>query len=329
MNISYYGLWRLMSERQLSQKALERECCIHPNTFTKMRNGQPVSMDVIMRLCEYFECDFSDLISRYAPVETLDASRWILERRADALKGAIRDAVREYMENNSLSIRDVHDMTGLAVNTIKSVLREGRVSSMTAMKLNKLGAGYVELSNRHLLEEYRKSREEGESMNCVQRRKVSKPHTVDVSYSEWSNMSYREKEKIEQKADIIRILPHPAKVISRREYMTVLSKVPAGKVTRYNDIIEYFKKKYKAERVEILEDEFVTAPEWANVPWWREISTNGMIQDRPLCGCSYDKQIAKLTSEGHRIVPCGAKNKSRKVENYRNYLFDFGMCDVE
>lgn len=50
-------------------------------------------------------------------------------------------------------------------------------------------------------------------------------------------------------------------------------------------------------------------------------STRGMLQDTR--HCSRDRQEEMLRKEGHSIVPCGASQRSLKVENYKDHLFDF------
>ncbi len=36
---------------------------ISSSTFAKMGRGEPVSMDVLMRLCEYLDCNIGDIVS--------------------------------------------------------------------------------------------------------------------------------------------------------------------------------------------------------------------------------------------------------------------------
>jgi len=47
-----------------------------------------------------------------------------------------------------------------------------------------------------------------------------------------------------------------------------------------------------------------------------------MLQDNPFhCPKEYQKEM--LEKEGLTVIPGGAYNKSLKVENYRDYLFNF------
>lgn len=113
----------------------------------------------------------------------------------------------------------------------------------------------------------------------------------------------------------------PSLHISEEEYLALLCSVPEGKVTRYDDIVKHLKCRYGVERITIDHKPIGYRPD---IPFWRELSTRGMLQNLPL-HCTREQQKEKLEKEGLRIVPCGAYQKSLKVENYRDYLYDFGQ----
>lgn len=117
------------------------------------------------------------------------------------------------------------------------------------------------------------------------------------------------------------IPPIPVKPISMQEYIDLLYKVPAGKVTRMIDIERYLEKRHGVAHVNIEFTVNYANPLWEGIPLWREVSTRGMLQDTKLC--SRDNQEAKLREEGLSVVPCGAYQRSLKVENYVDYLYDF------
>ena len=121
---------------------------------------------------------------------------------------------------------------------------------------------------------------------------------------------------------VIFIPAKPAKYLPYAEYLDLLKRVPAGKITRRIDIENYLMAKCHAERIEWtgLVTEY---PQWMELPFWREVSDRGFLQEHMFC--SKERQEEKLTSEGLKIVPCGAYGKSHKVENYQQYLFDFDV----
>lgn len=113
----------------------------------------------------------------------------------------------------------------------------------------------------------------------------------------------------------------PAKYISMAEYVGLLQMVPTGKLTRMADIEHYFENKYKVSHIRIDYSANTDDPFWDKTPIWREVSMRGMLANRTIC--TRETQAKKLESEGFRLVPCGANQRSLKVENYRDYLFDF------
>lgn len=113
----------------------------------------------------------------------------------------------------------------------------------------------------------------------------------------------------------------PVKAIPMQEYIDLLCKVPAGKITRMTDIENYLEKKHGVAHVQIVFTVNYNNPLWEGIPLWREVSIRGMLQDTKYY--SRDRQADMLRKEGLSIVPGGSRQRSLKVENYRDYLFDF------
>lgn len=63
MIISYNGLWKVMIDKNLQRKDLKEALKISSSTLAKMGRGEPVSMDVLMRLCDYLDCNVGDIMS--------------------------------------------------------------------------------------------------------------------------------------------------------------------------------------------------------------------------------------------------------------------------
>lgn len=60
--VSYSRLWKLLIDRKMTQSELRRAAHIAPNTMTKMRKGQPVSLEVLSRCCEVLDCNFGEIV---------------------------------------------------------------------------------------------------------------------------------------------------------------------------------------------------------------------------------------------------------------------------
>lgn len=62
MKVSYNRLWKLLIDKNMSVANLRREAEIAPNTITKMRKDQEVSLAVLGRICEVLDADFGDIV---------------------------------------------------------------------------------------------------------------------------------------------------------------------------------------------------------------------------------------------------------------------------
>lgn len=61
MTISYNKLWKLLIDKKLSKADLRKNADIAPNTMTKLRRDEPVSMLILLKIAEYLDCDISDM----------------------------------------------------------------------------------------------------------------------------------------------------------------------------------------------------------------------------------------------------------------------------
>ncbi|HKL93693.1 MAG TPA: helix-turn-helix transcriptional regulator [Clostridia bacterium] len=62
MSISYNKLWKLLIDKKLNKTDLRIKADIGTSTLAKLSKDQPVSMSVIMKICEVLECDVDDVM---------------------------------------------------------------------------------------------------------------------------------------------------------------------------------------------------------------------------------------------------------------------------
>lgn len=62
MGISYDKLWKLLIDRKISVASMRKKAEIAPNTITRMRKEQEVTLSVLGRICEVLDVDFGDII---------------------------------------------------------------------------------------------------------------------------------------------------------------------------------------------------------------------------------------------------------------------------
>ena len=63
MKVSYNGLWKKLIDNNMQKKDLIKAISISSTTIAKMGKGEKVSLDVLERICEYFNCDVGDVMS--------------------------------------------------------------------------------------------------------------------------------------------------------------------------------------------------------------------------------------------------------------------------
>ena len=61
MKVSYNKLWKLLVDKKMSKADLRKGADIAPNTMTKMRRDEEVSMNVLLKIATYLDCDISDI----------------------------------------------------------------------------------------------------------------------------------------------------------------------------------------------------------------------------------------------------------------------------
>ncbi|WP_264229470.1 helix-turn-helix domain-containing protein [Acholeplasma laidlawii] len=61
MNISYKKLWIILIEKDISPADLRRNLNIATGTMTKLRRNEEVALSVLLRICEYLNCNIGDI----------------------------------------------------------------------------------------------------------------------------------------------------------------------------------------------------------------------------------------------------------------------------
>lgn len=61
MKISYKKLLMLLIQKDITKVTLRRDLGIAPGTMSKLNKGEEVAMSVLLRICEYLNCDIGDI----------------------------------------------------------------------------------------------------------------------------------------------------------------------------------------------------------------------------------------------------------------------------
>jgi len=62
LTISYNKLWKLLIDKKISSAELRREIGIAPNTMTRLRKDEEVSLSVLNRICSALNVDIGDVM---------------------------------------------------------------------------------------------------------------------------------------------------------------------------------------------------------------------------------------------------------------------------
>ena len=63
MSVTYDGLWRMLSNKNMSMADLRKYTGIAPNTMTKLKRNEDVALSILDKICSFLNCDYGDLIS--------------------------------------------------------------------------------------------------------------------------------------------------------------------------------------------------------------------------------------------------------------------------
>ena len=73
--IRYNKLWKILVDKKLSKADLRKAIGVAPNTLTKLRRDEEVSMSILIRICEYLNCDIGDIVSLEDVGEVVGATK--------------------------------------------------------------------------------------------------------------------------------------------------------------------------------------------------------------------------------------------------------------
>lgn len=62
MIISYNKLWKLLIDRKMSQSDLRKAANIAPNTLTRLRRDEEVTLSVLYKICATLDVDIGDIM---------------------------------------------------------------------------------------------------------------------------------------------------------------------------------------------------------------------------------------------------------------------------
>ena len=67
MKISYKKLWMLLIQRDITKVRMKRDLGLAAGTMSKLNKGEDVALSVLLRICDYLNCDIGDICEAVRP----------------------------------------------------------------------------------------------------------------------------------------------------------------------------------------------------------------------------------------------------------------------
>lgn len=61
MSISYKKLWIILIEKEIPKSKFRADLKIATGTMTKLNRNYEVALSILIRICEYLDCDIGDI----------------------------------------------------------------------------------------------------------------------------------------------------------------------------------------------------------------------------------------------------------------------------
>lgn len=74
MKVSYKKLWVMLAEKEISKQKFREQLELSTGTMTKLNKGEEVSMNTLLRICEYFDCNFGEICDA-VKIEEIEKNR--------------------------------------------------------------------------------------------------------------------------------------------------------------------------------------------------------------------------------------------------------------
>ena len=72
MRISYKKLWIKLAEQEISPATMRKDLSVATGTMTKLRKNEEVALSVLLRICEYMNCNIGDICDAVKPEDQVE-----------------------------------------------------------------------------------------------------------------------------------------------------------------------------------------------------------------------------------------------------------------
>ena len=114
MAVTYDSLWKVMIEKNISAAVLRRDTGIAPNTMTRLRKNEEVTLSILGKICRFLNCDYGDIVS-YIP----EADEHVVSAVPECKSVNINN--RRYLGNKYKLLPFISDVVTSNCENVKSV----------------------------------------------------------------------------------------------------------------------------------------------------------------------------------------------------------------
>ena len=62
MAFTFKPLWKMLIDKEMTKKELMQKVGISKSTMDKMGRGENISLDILDKICTYFDCEIEDVM---------------------------------------------------------------------------------------------------------------------------------------------------------------------------------------------------------------------------------------------------------------------------
>ncbi|QAT60285.1 XRE family transcriptional regulator [Acidilutibacter cellobiosedens] len=66
MGFSYNKLWKILIDEDMNKTDFQKAVELSPTTVAKLGKNETVNMEILARICDYFNCGIEDIVT-YSP----------------------------------------------------------------------------------------------------------------------------------------------------------------------------------------------------------------------------------------------------------------------
>ena len=142
MSVSYKKLWKLLIDKKMSKADLRKAAGIAPNTMTRLRRDEEVTLSVLNRICVALDVNIGDVMESRSFTNAMEKVRAYVKRAMEAMEMAGQSSgerwarlALEYLKKNygnpSLSLNDVCEHLNISTSRFSSVFKEATGKTFT------------------------------------------------------------------------------------------------------------------------------------------------------------------------------------------------------